>query len=276
MSERIQVLAQQIFGKASLQECDLQEIKELAQRYPYFSPAQFLLLEKLKQENAPGYAAQLQKSVLYYHDPVEFQYFISPDRFYSELDPEKNIGYPPISHEAIEEKTFQPAVLTEKEIVNETARFETSGEEEIAASIEKVLVQEEKQAEALPLKDDLIFEPYHTVDYFASQGIKLSQEDVSKDKFGRQLKSFTEWLKTMKRLPVTELSKRMDASSETNVQHLAEDSVHDSDIVTEAMAEVWIKQGNKQKAIETYNKLGLLNPSKKAYFADLIENLKRS
>lgn len=276
MSERIQVLAQQIFGKASLQECDLQEIKELAQRYPYFSPAQFLLLEKLKQENAPGYAAQLQKSVLYYHDPVEFQYFISPDRFYSELDPEKNIGYPPISHEVIEEKTFQPAVLTEKEIVNETARFETSGEEEIAASIEKVLVQEEKQAEALPLKDDLIFEPYHTVDYFASQGIKLSQEDVSKDKFGRQLKSFTEWLKTMKRLPVTELSKRMDASSETNVQHLAEDSVHDSDIVTEAMAEVWIKQGNKQKAIETYNKLGLLNPSKKAYFADLIENLKRS
>ena len=276
MSERIQVLAQQIFGKASLQECDLQEIKELAQRYPYFSPAQFLLLEKLKQENAPGYAAQLQKSVLYYHDPVEFQYFISPDRFYSELDPEKNIGYPPISHEVIEEKTFQPAVLTEKEIVNETARFETSGEEEIAASIEKVLVQEEKQAEALPLKDDLIFEPYHTVDYFASQGIKLSQEDVSKDKFGRQLKSFTEWLKTMKRLPVTELSKRMDASSETNVQHLADDSVHDSDIVTEAMAEVWIKQGNKQKAIETYNKLGLLNPSKKAYFADLIENLKRS
>jgi hypothetical protein len=47
-------------------------------------------------------------------------------------------------------------------------------------------------------------------------------------------------------------------------------------VLTEAMAEVWIKQGNKQKAIETYNKLGLLNPSKKAYFAGLIENLKRS
>jgi hypothetical protein len=80
----------------------------------------------------------------------------------------------------------------------------------------------------------------------------------------------------MKRLPSKEISQTIDSASESKVQHLAADSVHDSDIVTEAMAEVWIKQGNREKAIETYNKLGLLNPSKKAYFAGLIENLKRS
>ena len=83
-------------------------------------------------------------------------------------------------------------------------------------------------------------------------------------------------VKSMKRLPATEMSKDIDATTENKVQHLAQDSVHQSEVVTEAMAEVWIKQGNKEKAIETYNKLGLLNPSKKAYFADLIENLKRS
>lgn len=49
----------------------------------------------------------------------------------------------------------------------------------------------------------LTFEPYHTVDYFASQGIKFSQEELPKDKLGKQLKSFTQWLKTMKRLPST-------------------------------------------------------------------------
>jgi hypothetical protein len=42
------------------------------------------------------------------------------------------------------------------------------------------------------------------------------------------------------------------------------------------MAEVWSKQGNTQKAIEVLTKLSLLNPSKKAYFATKIENLKRS
>jgi hypothetical protein len=57
---------------------------------------------------------------------------------------------------------------------------------------------------------------------------------------------------------------------------MAEDSIHDTNIVTEAMAEVWLKQGNKPKALEVYNKLSLLNPSKRAYFAGLIENLKHS
>jgi hypothetical protein len=118
----------------------------------------------------------------------------------------------------------------------------------------------------------LEFEPYHTVDYFASQGIRLSQEEITKDKFGQQLKSFTEWLKTMKRLPV----KQTESSAETKVASLAENSVHNPEVVTETMAEVWLKQGNVEKAIETYNKLSLLNPSKKAYFAALIENLKRS
>jgi hypothetical protein len=47
-------------------------------------------------------------------------------------------------------------------------------------------------------------------------------------------------------------------------------------VVTEAMAEVWLKQGNNGKALDIYNKLSLLNPSKKAYFAAKIENLKPS
>jgi len=284
MSERIHVLVQQVLGKNSLEECDLDEIKNLANRYPYFAPAQFLLLQKLKQENSPDYSAQLQKSVLYYHDPLQFEYFISSGRFYTERDLEES-PQPAVNHESFhrpdtttdqqEQQNFETTVSSKIEIID-VIQGAAESEEPITASMEKVLEKEKKQSEETAEKDDLLFEPYHTVDYFASQGIKLSQEEVPKDKFGKQLKSFTDWLKTMKRLPVAELPKNIDASSETKVQHLAEDSVHDADVVTEAMAEVWIKQGNLQKAIETYNKLSLLNPSKKAYFAGLIENLKRS
>jgi hypothetical protein len=60
------------------------------------------------------------------------------------------------------------------------------------------------------------------------------------------------------------------------VENLATHSVDDTDVVTEAMAEVWLKQGNIEKAIETYNKLSLLNPAKRAFFAAKIDNLKRS
>jgi len=123
---------------------------------------------------------------------------------------------------------------------------------------------------------ELSFQPYHTVDYFASQGIKFIPEERPTDRFGKQLKSFTDWLKTMKRLPQSEVSKITDIASERNVEQMAEHSIDTGEVITETMAEVWIKQGNKEKAIETYNKLSLLNPDKSAYFASLAEQLKNS
>jgi hypothetical protein len=304
MSERIHVLAQQLFGKSSVDDCDLQEIKDLVSRFPYFAPAQFLLLEKLKRDKASEYPAQLQKAVLYYHNPLEFEYFISSDRFETNVNFEESAKVSPASVQQDEQQPEPVIAASDGEVINvqseETVPAEihvkdfaqdlpetdvdpeienavnAAQDEQMAEAIERVLEKEEEQIKEPSQNADLVFEPYHTVDYFASQGIKLSQEEIPKDKFGRQLKSFTEWLKTLKRLPAAEVTKEIDTSAESKVQHLAEDSVHSSDVVTEAMAEVWIKQGNREKAIETYNKLGLLNPSKKAYFAGLIENLKRS
>jgi hypothetical protein len=123
---------------------------------------------------------------------------------------------------------------------------------------------------------ELSFQPYHTVDYFASQGIKFIPEEKPVDRFGKQLKSFTEWLKTMKRLPQSEIPKIADTATEEKVEQMAEHSIDQGEVITETMAEVWIKQGNKEKAIETYNKLSLLNPDKSAYFASLAEQLKNS
>ena len=314
MSERIHALAQRLFGKATIEECHLEEVKNLAQRFPYFAPAQFLLLEKLKQLGGEEYSEQLQKSILYYHNPLEFQYFISSDRFYTEVSfdteeqpyTEEQTGTG-AAEEAVNEET--PIAAVDKEAVegepaivevqtSEEPFREASNEHSLSYTAQTEAIAEEKSTQVpglepvageptLPSTPKLqtpgpqpeaafTFEPYHTVDYFASQGIKLSQEEAPKDKFGKQLKSFTEWLKTMKRLPATQMESTVDAGSESKVQHLADDSIHESDVWTEAMAEVWTKQGNTQKAIDTYNKLSLLNPSKKAYFATKIENLKRS
>ena len=46
------------------------------------------------------------------------------------------------------------------------------------------------------------------------------------------------------------------------------------DLVTETLATIYARQGNIKKAQEIYEKLGLLFPEKKAYFALQIENLK--
>ena len=127
-----------------------------------------------------------------------------------------------------------------------------------------------------PLKEtgnDLLFEPYHTVDYFASQGIKEKLEGIPKDRFSHQLKSFTEWLKSMKKLTDDGIETQLDAGSEAKVQTLATHSIVEAEILTETMAEVWIKQGDWQKAAEVYHKLSLQNPSKSHYFAAKIKSL---
>jgi tetratricopeptide (TPR) repeat protein len=123
---------------------------------------------------------------------------------------------------------------------------------------------------------ELSFQPFHTVDYFASQGIKFREEEKPKDKFDQQLKSFTEWLKILKKAPIAEMPVTASAQSEYKVEQLAEHSLSEREVVTEAMAEVWEKQGNQEKAIAIYRKLSLLNPSKSSYFAGLIEQLKNS
>ncbi len=90
------------------------------------------------------------------------------------------------------------------------------------------------------------------------------------------MKSFTDWLKIMKRLPVSEIAKNVNAVTEQKVDQLAEHSLENREVLTEAMAEVWEKQGNKAKAIEIYSKLSLLDPPKSAYFAAKIEDLKKT
>ncbi|ANE49382.1 hypothetical protein [Flavisolibacter tropicus] len=250
MANSLAQLAHSIFKK-SIDDCSLDELSNFSKRYPYFGPAQFLYLKKL-DPNSEEYQRQYQKAVLFYHDPVLF-------------------------HQFIDEKAFQTPFNLE---ISEEQKVENEG----PATPVTPNLTELKNAFKLPsLKDPMpsgaeniiTFEPFHTVDYFASQGIKLSLEESSKDKFGKQLKSFTEWLKTMKRLPATQMNK-IQGTAEKQVENMAAHSIQSSEIVTEAMAEVWVRQGNKAKAIEIYRKLSLLNPSKNSYFASKIELLNDS
>ncbi|MDQ3279438.1 MAG: hypothetical protein M3Q06_14005 [Bacteroidota bacterium] len=356
MSERIHALAQHLLGKSSIEECSLEEIQHLTKRYPFFAPAQFLLLQKLKATGSPDAVTQQRKAVLYFHDPLQFDHFISGENYYtndtffdeqeirsvnesgalvipqeitteeteadddtdylteeplsSTIQEEPTLGSaevfpePDVVHKETVEPATEPAVLPvallpeEPVVATETTANEqepalvqpASGftSDETTAQTTGMLTEANSEVTeplgiapaenaSAPKGDDVLFEPYHTVDYFASQGIKVTAEDLgSKDKLSKQLRSFTEWLKIMKRLPAAEMAKTPQSSAEKSVENMASHSVEESDVVTEAMAEVWAKQGAREKAIETYNKLSLQNPSKKAYFAAKIENLKGS
>ena len=127
-----------------------------------------------------------------------------------------------------------------------------------------------------PELDVPLFEPLHTTDYFASLGIKITDQPVSNDQLGQQLRRFTEWLKMMKKLHPSQhgIANTVSPAQEQQVIRQAEASNQEKDVLTEAMAEVLVQQGRIARAIEVYEKLSLNYPAKSAYFAAKISELK--
>jgi hypothetical protein len=266
MHELINKLAFTLFRKNSLEQCSIEEIGLMAKQYPYFSSAQLLLAAKLKQTDHHDFEKELITASLHINNPLWLDHLLN-----SNPSAEKTV---------IQERVIETEVDQEPhndELVLERTRSEfvvaSKSEDKSAAAPAPALPPEKVDS-----KDGaLIFEPYHTVDYFASQGIKNIIEEKPKDRLGKQLKSFTEWLKTIRQMPPQQIAAlNTDSDSEEKVVQLATHSLAEENVDTESMAEVWIKQGEPEKAIKIYEKLSLLNPSKSSYFAVLIEKLKRS
>lgn len=169
----------------------------------------------------------------------------------------------------------------EAKISTETTKKDTLKEDEpdeherMFRSIKAMLDASSEEADADVDNTEIPIDPYYTVDYFASQGIKLDFEVNPQDKLGQNLKKFTHWLRHMKKLGPEDAKVELENNvSEADVQKLADTSNSAKEVVTEAMAAVLGKQGKKDKAIELYNKLSFLNPDKSVYFAAQIQKLK--
>ena len=278
MNFTVNEITNSIAGKPSLSQCSVEELRQLANQYPFFGPAQFLFVKKLKEEDSWQLKEQIPKASLYFQNPLWLDHLLNSTV-------ETSVIVPTNEEEFIAVPAAVPAAemeipVTHEEVVDQTRMTRPPESRQAAGQFEQEhteLLVEMPRFKFEPVdvsKTELTFEPYHTVDYFASQGIKPKLEETPKDQFSRQLKSFTEWLKVMKKLPVTEMAASVSAVDEKKVEKMAELSINDREVVTEAMAEVWEKQGNHDKARETYEKLSLLNPGKSSYFAAKIEQLK--
>ena len=281
MNSTVNEITKSITGKHSLNDCSVEELQQLTSQYPFSAPVQFLLARKLKEISSDSLNKHIQKASLYFQNPLWFDYLLNDTgiQLYTSQKKEEVFFNPvvemeiPATHEEVVDQIKAEKV---DDIITEQPADEIASEEQQEENQPELSVELPKfKFEPIdPSRAEITFEPYHTIDYFASQGIQAKEEEKPKDLLSRQLKSFTEWLKVMKRLPVTEIAAAVSATDEKKVEKMAETSINDREVVTEAMAKVWEKQGNKAKATEIYQKLSLLNPAKSSYFAAKIEQLK--
>jgi len=253
MTRETDYLVQSLFERENMEEMTLDELKGLSEQYPFSSIIQFLYTCKLKSLYHLDFPEAVTKTALFFRDPYWLDHQLSDEADRGSFKWEKH------KVEEVEEVEGVEEVEEVEEVEGLNLPAEGRGVEEVEGV-------EGNEEELIPI------EPYHTVDYFASQGIKLTTEE-EKDVLSQKVKSFTAWLKTMKRLQPEPENIAVKDPSVFSDQKEGWNAITE-EILTEAMAEVYLKQGLSDKAIEVYEKLSLQNPANSHIFAARILNIK--
>jgi hypothetical protein len=234
-----QQLFKSLFQRSSWDAGNAVMLQDVTQQFPYFGPAYFFLLKETGIGHT-SYAAVAGKTALHFNNA-----YLLNLQLHHEDKPEQKEKAVLVEVQLPASEPIEEKLLT-RQMVNPTENNEKT--------------------------EELIFEPLFASDYFASQGIKLSEANQTNDKLGKQLKSFTEWLKVMKKNNGNKLPENY--KMDNVVEKLAEKSNVETEVITETMAEVYLQQGKIDKANEILEKLSLLYPAKSVYFAAKIEQLK--
>jgi tetratricopeptide (TPR) repeat protein len=196
--------------------------------------------------------------------------------------------------------------------IEEAAGFEEEFEDEEEeydreyADIAEEPMAETHHVQARPENDEALILPIYTEDYFLHQGIQVSNNIPAQDKITAEtngddpkslmiVMSYADWLmhfkthgekvreeetdqKALKTMWQKEkLAAAMEEENEEipeNVFEMAVNSITKEDgLASESLAEIYIKQGKYDAAIDMYKKLSLRNPQKSTYFARKVEEI---
>lgn len=273
-------------GKLSLAQVDPALWQQLAAEAPYFAPARFF--QAVTDQQQPATAAQ--KTVLYFTNPLWLSLQLAE---VTPAAPQEAASPAPLQIPSVEsvkemmrkidqpEETDLPEFerepepdeyIEEADAVTETAETDSK----IAGILSSQLADFKKPVEADATLDiETEKRKLHTIDYFASQGIKIDLSAIPQDKLTAHLRKFTDWLKQVKNAQTTQAQDLgTSLEMEKAVAETAKNSNETREILTETMADVLEKQGQVEKAIQLYIKLSFINPEKSSYFAAKIEQLK--
>jgi hypothetical protein len=258
-------------GDAKLANVSADRLRQVAEQYPYYGAAGFLLAKKLFFTDEAAKEKALHKAALHFSNELWLNFNLTAETSAS-IKTEFNTKQ---WKENIQ--TEEPVIADEESFPEDDEPVEELAEDAVLSEKLNSLLQQQASEFEKPVDagTEIPIEtiPAHRIDYFESQGIKL-EEEKPVDRLGTQLKKFTDWLKQMKSINPNLTELKPDVAGEEVVQHIAAHSNEPEEIITETMAEVLEKQGKLSQAIEIYEKLSFNNPSKSVYFAAKIEELK--
>ncbi len=150
-------------------------------------------------------------------------------------------------------------------LIEETSPSNDEDSEKEIVETPKIQVVQEKPKEKVSEKI------HHISPVFELNHEKYKQENIQKAKKDPEVESILD--KFLRENPVITRPKAEFYSPINMARQSAEES---EEMVSETLAQIYVRQGLYKKAILTYEKLVLLYPDKKTYFATLIDQIRNS
>ena len=216
----------------------ISNLQELVRRYPYYHTARILLLQALFKQHSPAFDKELKKS--------------------SSLIPNRTTLF-----NQIERRNY---------LADEERRKHNSDDEEQKANKTDEVIDtflSNSQQTSTPSRKVAVDATQDYISYLMQTN--PDEEEILADETG-DLEVIDDFLKNKNKRFV--IRDDADVNSDES-QPEDEQKAHNNEILTETLAQIYIKQGKFEKAIEIIGRLSLIYPKKNRYFADQIRFLEK-
>ncbi len=278
-----------------LQNKQVLELEEIVQSFPYFQAARVLYLKALKNQNSFRYNKNLKITAIHTTDRSVLFDFITSDTFNNVLskEEENNIISEIVVVDEMVIYNLQKEVAPQLELAKierKEAKIDLESKKEL-----KIIKNKEKEVTTEVLEDSLDWSMKPK-----SEEITINHELIKTIQFNKKdTFSFNQWLQLSSFKPIDrtvapvalnkKIKKKMAIIDEfitnkprikpSKLAGLSVDFDHveelDNDVMmTETLAQLYIKQEKYAAAIEAYEILSLKIPKKSSFFADHIKKIR--
>ena len=294
-----QILYNLISNPNELNESTLKGIRELVDEHPYFQVARLLLLKNLYRADNMKFESELKRSALYLSDRKRLFELIHD--LYPQQVQKSTEKVEEVNKEQKQEKSSSIAVTGNVESVSNYFNIEEVNETLQGGAVEFTFHSGEKNTsvtESDSIPDDQLFD----YEKAGNAGNHLNEYGYQPALDGNR--SFFEWLSVVdnQSLPGPSEDKKSKSAGKNktseiidkflnNLQtdikpdrnegtfkqkEIKEQDLFESDeLMTETLANIYVKQGHYSRALNIFKKMSLKYPEKSVYFAQQIEKLEK-
>lgn len=277
----------------NLRELNIVQLEELVQRYPWYTFARVVLLEKMAHLGREYLESNVRTSYVFLQNR---RILLRKLAGYIPSGQETGEAHSEVQSELVFSETLadlSASIKTKKAVTEEITAFAKESAvavEEIATSLvesEQAVEEAVAAVEGSAAVDEEI--SINDIDFnIVMEEIRKSPSDKSNERSNvakpymiggdyftaDDFKELDNENNISKKSEVPDFKytmQRGDGEEETGNTGLAFD---DDGFYTETLAQIYAQQGYYQQAIEVYSKLSLLYPEKSAYFASLVKEIK--